>query len=145
MLTVTQGCIMPLEWYTFTGDPAAGGRLYGAVCFLRETIMKASKKIMKMFQTQRDDKEIERWFISLAPLGLAFIFFFVFMSAMEMPNKDIVYTVGGAAGFTGLQTYWIARGWNRGDGTTILLGVGSIAFTVAIAWMYVYIFRNGSM
>ncbi len=107
--------------------------------------MKVSQKIKKMILIPRDDKEIERWFISLAPLCLAFAFFIVFISSMEMPNKDIIYTIGGTAGFSGLQTYWIGRGWSRGDGSTVILGFIGIAFAVAIAWLYIYVIRAGNI
>ena len=41
-----------------------------------------------------------------------------------------------AAGFSGLQAYWIARGWRRNEGLTVVLGIVGIAFALLLAWLY---------
>ena len=77
------------------------------------------QKFNRIKSNTRDDEEIGHWFTSLAPLGMAFVFFFVFVSGSDIPNKDELYVIGGAAGFSGLEIYWIVRGWRRDEATTI--------------------------
>ena len=93
-------------------------------------------KINKLLKTGRDPQEIQDWIFSLAPLGVAFIFFIIFLWPMDMPNKDVIFVTGVAAGFIGLETYWIVRGWRKNHISTILLGLAGIAITIAAAWAY---------
>jgi uncharacterized membrane protein len=98
--------------------------------------MEASSKLRRLFQTSRDQKEIEDWLFSLTPLGVAFVFFIIFVLPMDLPNKDMILVTGIAAGFTGLQSYWIFRGWRKNHGSTVLLGIIGIAITLGLAWGY---------
>ena len=98
--------------------------------------MRITDKVDHMLESKRDEKEVQRWIFSLIPLGVAFVFFFIFMLSMEMPNKDVILVTGAAAGFTGLQAYWIFRGWRRNEGLTIVLGVIGIAIAAAFVWSY---------
>ena len=100
--------------------------------------MRTTNKLKKLFEGGREIKEVERWIFSLAPLGVAFVFFVVFLLPIEIQNKGLVYMTGMAAGFIGLQTYWIIRGWKRNEGMTIVLGAISIGMIIAIAWAYVH-------
>jgi uncharacterized membrane protein len=99
--------------------------------------MEASSKICKLLKTSRDPQEIQDWIFSLTPLGVAFAFFLIFLWPMEIANKDIIIVLGTAAGFIGLETYWIFRGWCRNHLITILLGLMGIAITLALAWLYI--------
>ena len=94
-------------------------------------------KFKRLKSTIRDDTEVGHWFTSLAPLGMAFAFFFVFVSGSDIRNKDVLYVIGAAAGFSGLEIYWIVRGWRRDEATTILLGIIGIAIATGLAWLYV--------
>jgi hypothetical protein len=96
-----------------------------------------ASKLTKLLKTSRDPKEVQDWIFSLTPLGVAFVFFFVFLLPMDLPNKDIILVMGLAAGFTGLESYWIFRGWQRNHGSTVLLGMIGIAITFAAAWGYI--------
>ncbi|HYQ72232.1 MAG TPA: hypothetical protein VET88_09930 [Gammaproteobacteria bacterium] len=98
--------------------------------------MEATSKLSRMLRTSRDQKEIEDWIFSLTPLGVAFTFFIIFVLPMDLPNKDMIIVTGIAAGFTGLQSYWIFRGWRKNHLSTILLGVIGIAITLGLAWGY---------
>ena len=98
--------------------------------------MEATSKLSRLLRTSRDQKEIEDWIFSLTPLGVAFTFFIIFVLPMDLPNKDMIVVTGIAAGFTGLQSYWIFRGWRKNHLSTILLGLAGIAITVAVAWSY---------
>ena len=60
---------------------------------------------------------------------------------MDIPNKDLLYVIGAAAGFSGLQGYWIYRGWSRDEGMTVILGVIGIIFAAILTWAYIAITR----
>jgi uncharacterized membrane protein len=98
--------------------------------------MEAGSKLSRLLRTSRDQKEIEDWIFSLTPLGVAFVFFIIFVLPMDLPNKDMIVVTGIAAGFTGLQTYWIFRGWRKNHGSTVLLGIIGIGITLSLAWGY---------
>jgi hypothetical protein len=97
-------------------------------------------KLKKLFTVERDIKEVERWIFSLAPLAIAFTFFVVFLFPVETQRKDVIYVIGLTAGFSGLQTYWIIRGWKRNEGMTIILGILGIVLAVVAALVYLYVF-----
>lgn len=98
--------------------------------------MAANGKVNKLLKTSRDPQEIQDWIFSLTPLGVAFAFFLIFLWPMDIPNKDIILVIGIAAGFIGLESYWIFRGWRKNHISTILLGAVGIAVTAAIVWLY---------
>ena len=104
--------------------------------------MGARKKIKKMFGNVRDPAEMSTWIFSLTPLGIAFSFYFVFLLPLEIENKDLLYVVGAAAGFSGLQAYWISRGWKREDGITVILGIVGIVFAFILTWAYIGLTRG---
>ncbi len=104
--------------------------------------MTFGERIHKIFYGVRDDKEMENWFLTLAPIAVAFIFFFIFMMPLHIPDKDLILVVGAGAGLSGLQAYWIYRGWVRADGMTLLQGILGLAAVVAGTWVYVTIFRD---
>jgi hypothetical protein len=58
---------------------------------------------------------------------------------MEIANKDLIIVIGVAAGFIGLESYWIFRGWRKNHASTILLGLIGIAITLAMTWLYLVI------
>ena len=99
--------------------------------------MEATSKFCKLMKTGRDPQEVQDWLFSLAPLGVAFAFFLIFLWPMDIANKDIIIVLGTAAGFIGLESFWIFRGWCKNHMITILLGLIGIAITVALAWLYV--------
>lgn len=99
--------------------------------------MSLSDKLDHMLETRRDEQEVQRWIFSLIPLGVAFVFFFIFMLPMDIANKDIILVTGAAAGFAGLQTYWIFRGWQREEGLTIVLGIAGILIAAVFTWAYI--------
>jgi len=89
-------------------------------------------KLGKLLRTGRNPQEIESWLFSLIPLGVAFVFFFIFLLPMDIPRKDVVMVLGTAAGFTGLQSYWIFRGWRKNHALTIVLGLIGIAIVLGL-------------
>jgi hypothetical protein len=106
-----------------------------------EVVMSFGEKMRKMFGKERDPAEMSTWIFSLTPLGIAFCFYFVFLLPMDIPNKDLLYVVGAAAGFSGLQAYWIARGWKRNEGMTVVLGILGIGFAILLTWAYIGLTR----
>jgi hypothetical protein len=98
--------------------------------------MSSDGKLGKLLKTGRNPQEVEDWIFSLAPLGVAFVFFFIFLLPMDIPRKDIVLIVGTAAGFTGLQSYWIFRGWRKNHALTIVLGLIGIAIVLGLVMLY---------
>ena len=44
--------------------------------------------------------------------------------------------IGAAAGFTGLQSYWIFRGWQKNHALTIVLGLIGIAIVLGLVRLY---------
>jgi len=93
-------------------------------------------KLGKLLRTGRNPQEIETWLFSLIPLGVAFVFFFIFLLPMDIPRKDVVMVIGAAAGFTGLQSYWIFRGWRKNHALTIVLGLIGIAIVLGLVRLY---------
>jgi hypothetical protein len=98
--------------------------------------MHITEKVDHLIESHRDEKEVQRWIFSLTPLGVAFVFFFIFMLPLNIPNKDLILVTGAAAGFAGLQVYWIFRGWQREEGFTIILGIIGIIAAGAFVWAY---------
>jgi len=98
--------------------------------------MANESKLNKLLKTGRNPQEVEDWIFSLTPLGVAFVFFFIFLLPMEIPHKDMVLVIGTAAGFTGLQSYWIFRGWRKNHALTIVLGLIGIAIVVVLVRLY---------
>lgn len=98
--------------------------------------MGATDDESKSFMIGRDHTEMGRWIFSLTPLGVAFVFYFIFLLPADIDNKDILYIAGATAGFSGLQAYWVVRGWKRKELLTVVLGVLGIAVAFGLAWMY---------
>lgn len=96
-----------------------------------------SNKLKDLLTTSRDPEEVQHWLFSLIPLGVAFVFFFIFLLPMEMPNKTLMLVVGFAAGFAGLESYWVIRGWRKNHGSTVLMGLLGIAATFALVGTYI--------
>ena len=101
-----------------------------------------SEKFSKLFSEYRDDREMEKWVMSLGPLVVAFVFFLIFMMPLEIENKDIILVGAGTAAFAGLEGYWVVRGWRRNDGMTVIQGIFGIIAAFAVAWLYFAMTRN---
>lgn len=98
--------------------------------------MDGESKLSKMLKTSRDPREVQDWIFSLTPLGVAFVFFFFLIMPMDLPNKNQIMVLGVAAGFAGLQSYWIFRGWQKNHFSTVLLGTLGLGIVLALAWLY---------
>ena len=98
--------------------------------------MAGINKVSKLLKTSRDPQEVQDWMLSLVPLGVAFVFFLIFMLLMDIPHKELIIVIGAAAGFIGLESYWVFRGWRKNHIITVILGLIGIAMTIAMAWLY---------
>jgi hypothetical protein len=99
-------------------------------------IMSNSNKLDKLLKTQRGPGEIQDWLFSLAPIGVAFTFYIVFIMSSDIEPKSIFLAYGAAAGFIGLESYWIVRGWRKNNISTIIMGITGNFMTLGILWLY---------
>jgi hypothetical protein len=99
-------------------------------------MVEQSGKLRNLFGTPRDPMEVQHWLFSLIPLGVAFVFFFIFLLPMDIANKNMILVTGFAAGFAGLEAYWVLRGWKKNHGSTVLMGLIGIAVTFALVALY---------
>jgi hypothetical protein len=93
-------------------------------------------KLCKMFTTSRDPQEAQDWLFSLTPLGVAFVFFFFLILPLNLPNKSQVMVLGVAAGLAGLQAYWVFRGWQKNNISTVLLSLIALLIIGVAVWFY---------
>ena len=98
--------------------------------------MDNESKLKKLAKTNRDPGEAENWIISLTPVGVAFVFYIMFIISSEIEQKGLFIAYGATAGFIGLQTYWIARGWRKNHGSTVVMGIIGIAITLGLLKLY---------
>ena len=96
-----------------------------------------SSKLKELLSTSRDPDEVHDWLFSLIPLGVAFVFFFIFLLPMDIANKNTILITGFAAGFAGLESYWVLRGWRKNHGSTVVMGVIGIAVTFGVVGLYI--------
>lgn len=98
--------------------------------------MGESSKINKLVTTHRGPGEIQDWIFSLTPIGVAFVFYIVFIMSTQIEPKGLFIAFGAAAGFIGLESYWIIRGWRNNHAITIVLGFLGIAMTLGLLGLY---------
>lgn len=98
--------------------------------------MGKSNKLNKLITTHRGPGEVQDWLFSLTPVGVAFVFYIVFIVSSNIGPKGLFIAFGAAAGFIGLESYWIIRGWRKHHLLTILLGFVGIALTMGLLGIY---------
>ena len=96
-------------------------------------------KLNKLMTTPRGPGEIQDWIFSLTPIGVAFVFYLVFIMSTEVEPKGLFIAFGAAAGFIGLESYWIIRGWRNNHFITVVMGLLGIALTLALLGLYLYV------
>jgi len=99
--------------------------------------MGTTSKLNRLLATSRDPGEVQNWIFSLTPLGVAFSFYILFIMSADIEPKGLFLAYGAAAGFIGLETYWIFRGWRNNHIITILMGLVGIALTLGLLSLYV--------
>jgi hypothetical protein len=98
--------------------------------------MGSASKLNKLLTTSRGKSETEDWIFSLTPMGVAFVFYVMFIMSTNIEPKGIFLAYGAAAGFIGLESYWIVRGWRKNNAGTIVMGLLGIAITLGILFLY---------
>jgi len=101
--------------------------------------MGSESKLSKLLTTDRDKNETEDWIFSLTPMGVAFVFYIMFIMSTEIEPKGLFLAYGAAAGFIGLESYWIVRGWRKNNVSTIVMGIIGITITLGLLFLYVSI------
>ena len=99
--------------------------------------MEGTSKLNKLLTTGRDQSEAEDWMFSLVPIGVAFTFYILFIMSADIEPEGLFLAYGAAAGFIGLQSYWIIRGWRKNHASTVFLGLIGVAITLALLFLYV--------
>jgi len=72
--------------------------------------MKSTNKLNKLLTTHRGPGEIQDWLFSLTPIGVAFVFYIIFIMSSAVEPKGLYIAFGAAASFIGLESYWVVRG-----------------------------------
>jgi len=98
-----------------------------------------TNKLNKLLTTHRGPGEIQDWIFSLTPIGVAFVFYVVFIMSSSIEPKGLFIAYGAAAGIIGLESYWIVRGWHNNHASTIILGVIGIIITLSALGLYMSI------
>jgi hypothetical protein len=101
--------------------------------------MGSENKLNKLLTTSRGKNETEDWIFSLTPMGVAFVFYIMFIMSTNIEPKGLFLAYGAAAGFIGLESYWIVRGWRKNNASTIVMGLIGIAITLSLLFLYVSI------
>ena len=98
--------------------------------------MGSASKLNKLLTTSRDKSEAEDWIFSLTPMGVAFVFYVMFIMSTNIEPKGLFLAYGAAAGFIGLESYWIVRGWRKNNVSTIVMGLIGITVTLGLLFLY---------
>ena len=75
---------------------------------------------------------VENWIFSLIPVGVAFIFYVVFILQSDIDNKNLFLAYGATAGFIGLESYWITQGIRKKRTNVVVMGFVGIAITLGV-------------
>ena len=103
---------------------------------LEDTKMPEESKLKKLVTTKRGSNEAENWMFSLIPVAMAFTFYIIFIMYSDIDNKNLFLAYGATAGFIGLETYWVLRGWKKNHGSTVLMGLLGIVATLGALKFY---------
>ena len=98
--------------------------------------MSETDKLNKLLATHRGPGEIQDWLFSLTPIGVAFIFYVVFIMSSDVEPKGLFIAYGAAAGFIGLESYWIVRGWRKNHASTVIMGAFGILITIFVLGLF---------
>lgn len=101
--------------------------------------MKDTNKLHKMLTTSRGPGEVQDWIFSLTPIGVAFVFYLIFILSTNIEPKGEFIAYGAAAGFIGLESYWILRGWRNNHASTILMGLVGVCIALGALGLYLWL------
>lgn len=98
--------------------------------------MESNKFPEQVSEKQESTDVVANWIFSLLPIGVAFVFYVVFISATSLENANIFIAYGAAAAFVGLETYWIMYGLRKKYMGTVVMGLVGIALTLGLLFLY---------
>ena len=101
--------------------------------------MRDANKLNKLLTTHRGPGERQDWLFSLTPIGVAFVFYMVFIMSSNIEPKGLFIAYGAAAGIIGLESYWRVRGWHNNHGSTVIMGAIGILITICALGFYMSI------
>ena len=90
----------------------------------------------KLLATHLWPEDIQDWIYSLPPLGVAFVFYIIYIISSGIEPKGLYIAYGATAGFIGLESYWIVRGLFNNHASTIIMGV--IGIIIALSGLGFY-------
>jgi hypothetical protein len=79
---------------------------------------------------------VGNWIFSLLPIGVAFVFYVVFIAGSNLEHANMFIAYGAAAAFIGLESYWIIYGLRNKYVGTVVMGLAGIAMTVGLLYLY---------
>ena len=91
----------------------------------------------KSLSTASNSEVVENWVFSLIPVGVAFVFYLVFILQSDIENKNLFIAYGATAGFIGLESYWITQGLRKQRSGIVVMGVIGIALTLGVLYLLV--------
>jgi apolipoprotein N-acyltransferase len=80
--------------------------------------------------------EVENWIFSLIPVGVAFVFYVVFILQSGLDNANRFIAMGAGAGFIGLESYWIVTGLRNNRKGIVVMGLVGIAITLGALYLF---------
>lgn len=89
----------------------------------------------KSLSNANNSEVVENWVFSLIPVGVAFVFYVVFILQSDIDNKNLFLAYGAAAGFIGLESYWIMQGLRKHRMGVVVMGIVGIVLTVGILFL----------
>ena len=101
--------------------------------------MRDTNKLNELFATHMWPEDIQEWISLLPPIGVAFALYIVYIILSGIEPKGLFIAYGAAAGFIGLESYWMVRGWHNNHGSTVIMGAIGILITIFILGMYMSI------
>lgn len=75
---------------------------------------------------------VEDWIFSMIPVGVAFVFYVVFILQSDIENKNLFIAYGAIAGFIGLESFWIMQGMRKGRKNVVVMGIIGIVITLGV-------------
>jgi hypothetical protein len=91
----------------------------------------------RSLSTASNSEVVENWVFSLIPVGVAFVFYVVFILQSDIDNKNLFIAYGATAGFIGLESYWITQGLRKKRTGVVVMGLIGIALTLGLLYLLV--------
>lgn len=90
----------------------------------------------KPLASGNSSEEVENWIFSLIPVGVAFVFYVVFILQAGLEGANRFIAIGAAAGFIGLESYWILKALRHNRNGIVVMGLAGIALTLGALYLF---------